>query len=256
MNKKMVKADSGFTTGRPFKGGAGSACPSVGRGGNGSVESRPPHNISAGTSEERSDVPPPDKIRTCLGCRVSKDKKELVRLVISPDGIVVIDYKGTLPGRGAYLCPTESCIREAFSRKQISRVFKVSQIEGVEEFLDRLRKLVLDRISSLLSLARKAGKVVDGREAVEKGMEKGTINLLVFAEDLSPLSFKEMKDTCLKRGIGYYTYLSKDEMGGLIGKGERGGLGIADASFSSLLGKEFERFKSLGSVGSGGGKNG
>jgi len=147
-------------------------------------------------------------------------------------------------------------VREAFSRKQISRVFKVSQIEGVEEFLDRLRKLVLDRISSLLSLARKAGKVVDGREAVEKGMEKGTINLLVFAEDLSPLSFKEMKDTCLKRGIGYYTYLSKDEMGGLIGKGERGGLGIADASFSSLLGKEFERFKSLGSVGSGGGKNG
>ncbi|MBI4746707.1 MAG: DUF448 domain-containing protein [Deltaproteobacteria bacterium] len=197
-----------------------------------------------------------DKIRTCLGCRASKDKKELVRLVKSPDGVVVIDYKGRLPGRGGYVCPIESCIREAFSKKQISRVFKVSQVEGVEEFLGRLRKLALDRISSLLSLARKAGKVVDGREAVEKGITMGTINLLVFAEDLSPISFKEMKDTCLKRGIGYYTYLSKDEMGGLIGKGERGAVGIADASFSSLLGKEFERVKSLGSVGSGGGKNG
>lgn len=206
--------------------------------------------------EEQSDVRSPDKIRTCLGCRESKNKEELVRLVTSPDGLVVIDYKGTLPGRGAYVCPTEACIREVFSRRQISRAFKGSQIEGVEEFLDRLRKLVLNRISSLLSLARKAGKVVDGREGVEKGMERGTINLLVFAEDLSSLSSKEMKDTCLKRGIVYYTYLSKDEIGGLIGKGERGALGIADASFSTLLRKEFERFKSLGSTGSGGGKNG
>jgi predicted RNA-binding protein YlxR (DUF448 family)/ribosomal protein L7Ae-like RNA K-turn-binding protein len=256
MNKKMVKASGGFTPGRPFKGGADSACPSVGHWGNESKDSRLPHNIRSGASEERSDVRGPDKIRTCLGCRVSKNKEELVRLMKSPDGIVVIDYKRTLPGRGAYVCPTESCIRDAFSRKQITRVFKVSQIEGVEEFLDRLRKLILYRISSLLSLARKAGKVVDGREAVEKGMEKGTIKLLVFAEDLSPLSFKEMKDICLKRGIVHYTNLSKDEMGGLIGKGERGALGIADESFSSLLGKEFERFKSLGSMGSGGGKNG
>lgn len=196
------------------------------------------------------------KIRTCLGCRESKGKEELVRLVTSPGGFVVIDYKGTLPGRGVYICPKESCIRDAFSKKQISRVFKGSQIEGVEEFLGRLRKLILDRISSLLSIARKAGKVVDGREAVEKGMEKGTVKLLVFAEDLSPLSLKDMKDICLKRGVRYYTYLSKDEMGGLIGKGERGAVGIADASFSSLLEKEFDRFKSLGRLGSGGGKNG
>lgn len=195
-------------------------------------------------------------IRTCLGCRESRDKKELVRLVKSPDGLVVIDYKGTLPGKGGYVCPIESCIREAFLRKQFSRVFTVVQVEGVDDFLDRLRKLVLDRISSLLSLARKAGKVVDGREAVEKGLERGIINILVLAEDLSPVSLKDLREECLKKGIGYYTYLSKDEMGGLIGKGERGALGIVDASFSSLLGKEFERLKSLGGMGSGGGRNG
>lgn len=196
------------------------------------------------------------KQRTCLGCRETKDKDELVRLVAGPDGFVVVDYKGNLPGRGAYVCPKESCVREAFLRKQIPRVFEGARTEGAEELLGQLKKRVWERILSIISLSRKAGKVVDGREAVEKGMEKGTINLLVFAEDLSPLSFKEMKETCVKRGIVYYTYLSKDEMGGLIGKGERGALGIADASFSSLLGKEFERFKSLGSVGSGGGKNG
>ena len=73
MNKKMVKAGSGFTPGRPW----------VGR-----------HR------RERSDVRVSDKIskiRTCLGCRVSKEKEELVRLMKSPDGIVVIDYKRTSP---------------------------------------------------------------------------------------------------------------------------------------------------------------
>lgn len=186
--------------------------------------------------------------RTCLGCKESKAKDELVRLVAGPDGAVVIDYKGNLPGRGSYLCPSEVCIREAFSKKQISREFKGLHVDGLKGFLGRMRELVLERVSSLLSLARKAGKIVDGREAVEKGMEKGTVKLLVLAEDLSSNSFKEMKDTCLKKGIRFYSYLSKDEIGALIGKGERGAVGIADASFSKLLEKEFDRFNSLGSA--------
>ena len=65
-------------------------------------------------------------------------------------------------------------------------MFKVSQIEGVDEFLDRLRKLILYRDFIAPFPCKKGRKVVDEREAVEKGMEKGTIKLLVFAEDLSP----------------------------------------------------------------------
>lgn len=192
------------------------------------------------------------KLRTCLGCREEKDKGELVRLVSGPGGSVVIDYKGNLPGRGAYICPKESCVRDAFLKKQIVRAFKGARIEGVEEFLCLLREKVLDKVLSLISLSRKAGKVVDGREAVEKGIEKGSVRLLLLAEDLSPQSMKEMTDVCLKKGIRRHTYLSKDKLGALLGKGERGAVGITDESFSSLLEKELGRVKSLGSLALGG----
>lgn len=216
----------------------------------------PGQQRGAGASEEHSDVRATDKIkqRTCLGCREMKDKGELVRLVAGPDGLIVVDYKGNLPGRGAYVCPKESCIRESFLRKQILRVFEGARTEGVEELLGRLRKRVWERALSLISLSRKAGKVVDGREAIDKGIEKGDIMLLLLAQDLSTGSSKEIIDNCLRREIRYYTYLSKDEMGVLIGKGERGAVGITDESLASLLEKELDRLKGLGSAG--GEKNG
>lgn len=210
--------------------------------GNGETKGQPP--------EGHSGVREPDKIktRTCLGCRESKDKGDLVRLVAGPDGVVVIDYKGNLPGRGSYVCPKESCIREAFSRKQLQRAFKGARTEGVEEFLNHLRKKVLERVLSMLSISRKAGKVVDGREAVEKGMEKGKIILLLLAQDLSAGSMKQITEKCLRRGIKYYICLSKDEIGDFLGKGERVAVGITDKSFSALMEKEFCRLRSLGSM--------
>ena len=44
-------------------------------------------------------------MRQCLGCREMKPKRELIRAVKSPDGEVSLDFKGKMPGRGAYLCP-------------------------------------------------------------------------------------------------------------------------------------------------------
>lgn len=186
-------------------------------------------------------------LRTCLGCREEKEKRELVRLVASPEGEVVIDYKGNLPGRGAYICPREACIRDAFSRKQISRAFKGASIVQVEEFIGLLRERVLDRLSSLLSLSRKAGKAEDGREIVEKGLAKGSIRLLLLAEDVSAGSFKGMTEKCDRKGIRYHSFLSKDKIGALLGKDERGAVGITDESFAQQIEKEIVRLRSLGS---------
>ena len=57
----------------------------------------------------------PKKIpmRQCLGCREMKAKKELIRVVRSPEGAVSLDFRGTLPGRGAYVCPDPACLAKA-----------------------------------------------------------------------------------------------------------------------------------------------
>ena len=67
----------------------------------------------------------PKKIpmRQCLGCREMKAKRELIRVVRSPEGEVSLDFKGKKPGRGAYLCPDPACLARARKSKALERAF-------------------------------------------------------------------------------------------------------------------------------------
>ncbi|MGI5269888.1 YlxR family protein [Nonomuraea sp. CA-218870] len=62
--------------------------------------------------------------RTCVGCRVRTDKSELLRLVLVEDQVVP-DLRGRLPGRGASLHPSMSCLELAERRRAFSRAFRV-----------------------------------------------------------------------------------------------------------------------------------
>jgi predicted RNA-binding protein YlxR (DUF448 family) len=59
--------------------------------------------------------------RTCVGCRTTRPKRELVRLVRQASGEVVVDPSGKLNGRGAYLCPDEACWTQAERRRGLER---------------------------------------------------------------------------------------------------------------------------------------
>lgn len=60
-------------------------------------------------------------MRQCMGCRERKPKKELVRVVRSPEGVVSVDLKGKAPGRGAYICPDPQCLQKAIRSKALER---------------------------------------------------------------------------------------------------------------------------------------
>lgn len=64
-------------------------------------------------------------MRQCLGCREMKPKKELIRVVRSPQGEICLDFKGKAPGRGAYLCPEMQCLKKAMKAKALERAFAV-----------------------------------------------------------------------------------------------------------------------------------
>ncbi len=66
-------------------------------------------------------------MRQCLGCREAKPKKELIRVVRSPDGEISLDFKGKASGRGAYICPNPNCLKKAVKSKALERTFS-SQI--------------------------------------------------------------------------------------------------------------------------------
>jgi len=57
--------------------------------------------------------------RTCIACRQVKEKKDLVRLVSTQNGIAEIDVFGRKPGRGAYLCPKRTCWELALKKNRL-----------------------------------------------------------------------------------------------------------------------------------------
>ncbi len=62
--------------------------------------------------------------RQCVGCRIMKDKKSLLRVVRSPEGEVGLDFVGKKPGRGAYICRDPECLRKARRSRALERAFE------------------------------------------------------------------------------------------------------------------------------------
>ena len=60
-------------------------------------------------------------VRTCIGCQCKKPKKELIRIIRTPDGKIEIDKTGKKPGRGAYLCGNKKCLDKAFKEKSLNK---------------------------------------------------------------------------------------------------------------------------------------
>ena len=69
--------------------------------------------------------------RTCNGCGAQKPKKELVRVVRSPEGEVSLDLIGKKPGRGAYICRNIECLKKARKTKRHARVLECEIPEAV-----------------------------------------------------------------------------------------------------------------------------
>ena len=75
--------------------------------------------------------------RQCMGCRERKAKKELIRVVRTPEGTVNLDFGGKMNGRGAYICPQMECLKKALKSKALDRSLEVSIPQDV---YDRLEK--------------------------------------------------------------------------------------------------------------------
>ena len=64
--------------------------------------------------------------RQCVGCREMKNKRDLIRVVRSPEGTISLDFKGKLPGRGAYVCPDPACLAKARKSRALERAFETA----------------------------------------------------------------------------------------------------------------------------------
>ena len=76
-------------------------------------------------------------VRRCVGCNAQRPKRELVRVVRSPEGEISIDLRGKAPGRGAYLCGRPECLKKARKSRAIERALSVTVPETVYDQLEQ-----------------------------------------------------------------------------------------------------------------------
>lgn len=78
-------------------------------------------------------------MRTCVGCRSSRPKRELIRVVREPEGKVELDLTGKRSGRGVYVCPDEVCLEKAVKGRQLDRALETTI---GQEILSDLKKVL------------------------------------------------------------------------------------------------------------------
>lgn len=76
-------------------------------------------------------------MRQCLGCREMKPKRELIRVVKSPEGDVSLDFKGKANGRGAYICPDAQCLKKAIKGRALEKAFSMQIPAEIYEKLNK-----------------------------------------------------------------------------------------------------------------------
>lgn len=78
-------------------------------------------------------------MRMCVACREMKPKKELIRVVRTPEGEIVADETGRKNGRGAYLCRSETCLNKALKIRALDRALEQPLTEAA---VDALRQVI------------------------------------------------------------------------------------------------------------------
>ena len=80
--------------------------------------------------------------RTCMGCNLKKDKKDLIRIVKDKENNINIDKTGKMQGRGAYICNNIECLEKIIKSKRIE---KILETKITQEIYDNLRGVIIDK---------------------------------------------------------------------------------------------------------------
>ena len=164
-------------------------------------------------------------MRMCLGCGEMKPKRELIRVVKSKEGDISLDLTGKKSGRGAYICKSVECFEKARKARKFERSFSLGKMNN---------KI------GLVTMCRKAGKLVMGMDMVKDACNTGKACAVFAATDFSPKSLKEIKFNCYKNGIKLYSLgMTMDDIHFGLGK-RTGVIAICEGGFAKACAKGLE----------------
>ncbi len=153
--------------------------------------------------------------RRCIVTRESRPRERLVRFVIAPDGEVVPDVAGKLPGRGLWLTARRDIVRRASAENQFAKAARGPAVVKGDLAL-QVENLIAGRCLELIGLARRAGDAVTGFEKVRALLSRGRAGVLLTAADGAEGSRDKL--ATMQPGVMRIDALNSVELGRIFGR--------------------------------------
>jgi len=174
--------------------------------------------------------------RTCVGCVREDDPRNLVRLVVAPDGQVAVDLGGgrAAPafGRGAYVHANARCLASA--PRGLTKSLRRPIDTSAARLGAQLQEAAQRRVAGLLGSAIRSRQVWLGAENAGAAWQSGKVDLLVVARDAAAGALLGSVMNAIAQGAAV-AFGTKEELGNLVGRSELGVLGIGSRSIAAAI---------------------
>ena len=190
-----------------------------------------------GAHKDRSDGPD----RKCIATGEVQPKFGLIRFVAGPDGQVVPDILGKLPGRGVYVSAERGALEAAVKKNLFARGLK-TQVRVPETLVEDVHRQLSRRLVDLISLARKSGRAVAGYEKVKDILAKEEADVLIQATDGSERGKSKLSTPHFGTYIGF---LTADELGMAFGRETVIHAALASGGLTKRVVEEAQRLKGV-----------
>ena len=157
----------------------------------------------------------PYPLRKCIATGALRPKDEMLRFVVGPDGSLVPDLDGCLPGRGLWLSAERDMVNTACAKGLFSRAARHG-VEVSANLADQLEGLMVRRCLDLLGLARRAGEAVAGCEKATAWLREGKSGVILQARDGATDGREKIK--ALAPGLATVDLFEARELGRALGQ--------------------------------------
>lgn len=180
-----------------------------------------------------------EQTRQCIVTRELLTKQQLIRFVLSPDGVVTPDLSAKLPGRGMWVKADLASVATAVARQAFARAAKQSVVMP-EGLASKVEKMLERRALDALAMARKSGLVVAGFEKVKTMLLAEKAACLIHAADAGSDGSKTLN---AKAGdIPIFTCFSREALGIITSRENATHLAVGHGGAAQFFIDEARRF--------------
>ena len=180
----------------------------------------------------KKDAAEGEDLRRCLvtGDRLPKDA--LLRFVVAPDGDVVADVDGRLPGRGLWLRPRRDMVKTACASNLFAKASR-GRATPATDLAERVEERLTRRCLDLIGLARRAGQVATGFEKARAWLRAGKAGVLLAAADGADGGRAKLR--ALASGVAVLEGFSGAQLGAALGRETAGHVAVAPGRLAERL---------------------